>query len=102
MIANTLGRHLKKGRPWISLLVILIFVIALADCSQGQTDGREEGTESMEEQTESADEQSGTNVYRNLLLAEDYGDEVTYVTGHMNPDSDAIGSAMAYAWLLNE
>ena len=42
-----------------------------------------------------------TNAYRDLLLAEDYGDEVTYVIGHKNPDSDTVGSAMAYAHLLN-
>lgn len=42
------------------------------------------------------------SVYRDLLLAEDYGDAVTYVIGHRNPDSDAVGSAIAYAHLLNE
>ena len=25
----------------------------------------------------------------------------TYVVGHVNPDTDAIASAMGYAWLLN-
>jgi len=42
------------------------------------------------------------NEYRDLLLAEDYGSEVTYVVGHKNPDSDSVGSAIAYAYLLNE
>ncbi len=46
--------------------------------------------------------QAEENGYRDLLLAEDYGDEITYVIGHKNPDSDAVGSAMAYAYLLNE
>lgn len=41
------------------------------------------------------------NPYRDLLLAQDYGDGVTYVIGHKSPDSDAVGSAMAYAYLLN-
>ncbi len=42
------------------------------------------------------------NPYRSLLLAVDYGDQVTYVIGHKSPDSDTVGSAMACAWLLNE
>ena len=25
-----------------------------------------------------------------------------YVTGHVNPDTDSIASAMGYAWLLRE
>ncbi len=25
-----------------------------------------------------------------------------YVTGHINPDTDSIASAIGYAWLLNE
>ncbi|MBQ8094432.1 MAG: DHH family phosphoesterase [Clostridia bacterium] len=31
----------------------------------------------------------------------DYGNERTIVVGHMHPDSDSVGSAMAYAYLLN-
>ena len=27
---------------------------------------------------------------------------VTYVVGHINPDTDSIASAMGYAWLLND
>lgn len=41
------------------------------------------------------------NVYRALLLAEDYGDGITYVIGHKNPDTDTVGCAIAYAYLLN-
>ena len=37
---------------------------------------------------------------RDMLLSFDYGDAVTYVIGHKNPDSDTVGSAMAYANLL--
>ena len=40
--------------------------------------------------------------YRDLLLSFDYGDEITYVIGHKSPDSDTVGSAIAYANLLNE
>ncbi|MBR0219144.1 MAG: DHH family phosphoesterase [Clostridia bacterium] len=43
-----------------------------------------------------------TNIYRALLLSFDYGEETTYVIGHMNPDADTVGSAMAYAYLLNQ
>ena len=32
----------------------------------------------------------------------DYGDEITYVIGHRSPDADSVGSAIAYAKLLNE
>ena len=40
--------------------------------------------------------------YRELILATDYGDDVTYVIGHRHPDSDTVGSAIAYANFLNE
>ena len=40
--------------------------------------------------------------YREMILAEDYGDDVTYVIGHRHPDSDTVGSAIAYANFLNE
>lgn len=41
------------------------------------------------------------NIYRDLLLAEEYGENMTYVIGHKSPDSDTVGSAIAYAYLLN-
>jgi hypothetical protein len=28
--------------------------------------------------------------------------DITYVIGHVNPDTDAIASAMGYAWLLQD
>ena len=31
----------------------------------------------------------------------DFGDQITYVTGHKSPDSDSAGSAIAFAKLLN-
>ena len=37
-----------------------------------------------------------------LLRSIDYGDEVTYVIGHKSPDTDTVGSAIAYAWLLQQ
>ena len=39
--------------------------------------------------------------YSNLLLKVDYGEDVTYVIGHKSPDPDSIGSAIAFAELLN-
>ena len=41
-----------------------------------------------------------TALLADLLRGIDYGDEVTYVIGHKSPDADTIGSAIAYAWLL--
>lgn len=43
-----------------------------------------------------------TAVFADVLRNIDYGDEVTYVIGHKSPDSDTVGSAMAYAWLLRQ
>ena len=40
--------------------------------------------------------------YRELIQSVDYGDGVTYVIGHRHPDSDTVGSAIAYAYLLNQ
>ena len=41
------------------------------------------------------------NVTVQLLRKLDYGNEVTYVIGHKSPDPDSIGSAIAFAELLN-
>lgn len=41
------------------------------------------------------------NKYVQLLQKLDYGNAVTYIIGHKSPDPDAIGSAIAFAELLN-
>ncbi len=46
--------------------------------------------------------QEKESIYLDLLLNFDYGPETTYVIGHKSPDSDTVGSAMAYAYLLNQ
>ncbi len=73
-------KNRKTAGLWICMFVLLF---SLTVC-------RAENTES----TASDD--------RDLLLSFDYGDEVTYVIGHKSPDSDTVGSAIAYADLLNE
>jgi len=42
------------------------------------------------------------NVYFDMLKLIDYGNETTYVIGHKSPDCDTVGSAIAYADLLNK
>lgn len=46
--------------------------------------------------------QEKDSIYLDLLLHFDYGSETTYVIGHKSPDSDTVGSAIAYAYLLNQ
>ena len=41
------------------------------------------------------------NKYVQILQKTDYGQSVTYVIGHKSPDPDSIGSAIAFAELLN-
>jgi manganese-dependent inorganic pyrophosphatase len=43
-----------------------------------------------------------TRASRCLLSSAPYGEETTWVIGHRSPDSDAVGSAIACAYLLNE
>ena len=43
-----------------------------------------------------------TALFEDLLRCIDYGDEVTYVIGHKSPDADTVGSAIAFAWLLQQ
>ena len=64
-----------KKRLW-GLLLALVLAFS---CSAAET-----------EHTEFAD----------VLLAVDYGEDITYVIGHKSPDADTIGSAIAYAGLL--
>ena len=43
-----------------------------------------------------------TTLLADILCGIDYGNEVTYVIEHKSPDADTIGSAIAYAWLLQQ
>ena len=43
-----------------------------------------------------------TTLLAQILCGVDYGDDVTYVIGHKSPDADTVGSAIAYAWLLQK
>ena len=43
-----------------------------------------------------------TTLLSDILCGIDYGDEVVYVIGHKSPDADTVGSAIAYAWLLQQ
>jgi len=43
-----------------------------------------------------------TALLSDILCGIDYGDEVVYVIGHKSPDADTVGSAIAYAWLLQQ
>ena len=43
-----------------------------------------------------------TALFADILCSIDYGDGVTYVIGHKSPDADSVGSAIAYAWLLQQ
>jgi len=42
------------------------------------------------------------NVYMDMIKQFDFGDEITYVIGHKSPDCDTVGSAIAFADLLNK
>ncbi len=77
-------RNYSAGRKRIVILACLfLLVFSLTACQGGK-------------------KSTDSDHYRDLLLSFDYGDEVTYVIGHKNPDSDTVGCAMAYANLLNE
>ena len=40
--------------------------------------------------------------YRQLVTNIDYGEQITYVIGHISPDSDAVTAAVGYADFLNQ
>lgn len=42
------------------------------------------------------------NIYIDMLKQFDFGDNITYVIGHKSPDADTVGSAIAFADLLNK
>jgi manganese-dependent inorganic pyrophosphatase len=50
----------------------------------------------------SAGTNTNTQGYKDLITSVKYGDDTTYVIGHKSPDSDTVGSAIAYAYLLNQ
>ena len=43
-----------------------------------------------------------TGIFADVIRHVDYGNQTTYVIGHMSPDSDTIGATMAYAYLLKQ
>ena len=71
---------MKKANALI-LSVILLMMTALSAC--GNSAGLTQG-------------------YKDIIKAVNYGDETTYVIGHKSPDSDTVGSAIAYAYLLGQ
>ncbi len=46
--------------------------------------------------------ESSSQGYKDIIKAVKYDDATTYVIGHKSPDSDTVGSAIAYAYLLNQ
>ncbi|MBE5807116.1 MAG: hypothetical protein E7317_02115 [Clostridiales bacterium] len=75
---------MKTMRRSISIIMLLMMLALAAGHALAETEARPDGS-----------------IYRDLLLSVDYGDQVTYVIGHKSPDSDTVGSAMAYAYLLD-
>ncbi|MBQ7488874.1 MAG: DHH family phosphoesterase [Clostridia bacterium] len=59
-------------------------------------------SDKMTDVSDTAPQAARADLYRELLRFPGCGDGITYVIGHRNPDSDSVGSAIAYAWLLNQ
>lgn len=84
---------MMKTRVFAACLSIALFT----GCTQAET--AETTTPAEPVTTEDA---LNADIYRDLITSIDYRDEVTYVIGHKNPDTDTVSSAMAYAYLLNQ
>jgi len=54
------------------------------------------------EEVKEEDNDDFVDIYKNMITSFNYGDQLTYVIGHKSPDSDTVGSAIAYADLLNK
>ena len=68
--ATEVCKNGKKPAKTVQLLAFLLVVLlSLSACGAGK-------------------EESMASDYRDLLLSFDYGNEVTYVIGHKNPDSE--------------
>lgn len=77
----------RKNQKRIIAAIICLLLAGLTACSSGTANDPANMTAEQ---------------YRDLLTSFDYGGETTYVIGHKSPDSDTVGSAMAYAYLLNQ
>ena len=75
----------------LSAVLASLLLVAVVSCG----DGKKEAPVSPSDQV------TETPYYRSLLLNVDYGEDTTYVIGHKTPDADTVGSAVAYADLLN-
>ncbi len=69
----------KVSAAFLSFLLVFLFLMTSAGAAQEKE-----------------------SLFRDILLNVDYGSETTYVIGHKSPDSDTVGSAIAYAYLLNQ
>jgi len=57
---------------------------------------------SKSSQQNSINNNNAADMYIDILKNIDYGNSTTYVIGHKSPDADTVGSAIAYADLLNK
>lgn len=84
----------------IGILCIFIFV----GCGKKNTNDDNVITNNSSHNNNSIEvwDLDGSNANRSLYTIFDYKDEITYVIGHKNPDTDTVTSAIAMANLLNE
>ena len=73
----------------ISAALVCLLLAGLVSCSEAKNNNSVSPSD------------ASTSYYRSLLLNYDYGEDTTYVIGHKSPDADTVGSAVAYANLLN-
>ncbi len=72
-----------KKRNALLLSTCLMIIMVLSACGSSSSSSSSQG-------------------YRDIITSVKYGDDTTYVIGHKSPDSDTVGSAIAYAYLLNQ
>lgn len=90
---NNVRRKLMKTvlTKVLSSALASLLLIAVVSCG----DGRKNAPVSP------SDLEKEARYYRSLLLSVDYGENTNYVIGHKTPDAATVGSAVAYADLLN-
>jgi len=87
----------------------VIYTDVIEENEESEDDKVTDVSEEKETETETAvttevpeEEYDEVNIYMEMIKNFDYGDQLTYVIGHKSPDSDTVGSAIAYAELLNK
>jgi len=87
---------------FLNIFILVILGLTLANALTINKNKANREIKSVSKSKKLKPSQRITDIYMDMLKKFDYGNSTTYVIGHKSPDADTVGSAIAYADLLNK